>query len=158
MDGGPGEARARSGTPVPRGLKPWLAKSRRASDQRSAMPRRPREEGCMEGLGWGGRPTALGRLIPMGPLVALAAGGHGKGSRQFWQGITTGSVGDCAPLSFNISIDEGRILGYAVSELPQQGAVSWDVSGSVTPDDRVTIETVTQDPRIRQQRVAWTGT
>ena len=105
-----------------------------------------------------GRPAVSGGLATLALVVVLAAGCHGTGSREFWQGITTGSVGDCAPLSFNISIDEGRILGYAVSELPQQGVVSWDVSGSVTSDDHVTIETITQDPRIRQQRVAWTGT
>src|SRR5262249_26241482 len=105
-----------------------------------------------------GRRGVSGGLATLALLVALAAGCHGKGSREFWRGITTGSSGDCAPLSFNISIDEGRIEGYAVSELPQQGVVSWDVKGSVTSDDRVTIETLTQDPRIQQQRVAWTGT
>jgi hypothetical protein len=90
-------------------------------------------------------------------LLALLAGcAHGMGSRQRWNGTSTGSAGDCAPLEFEIVIFEGRVDGWATSALPQ-GPVSWDVSGSVSPDNQVSVETVTADPRIGQRRVSWRG-
>ncbi len=101
---------------------------------------------------------ARARILATAVLVlALLAGcAHGMGSRQRWVGTSTGSAGDCAALEFEIVIFEGQIEGWATSALPQ-GPVSWDVRGSVSPDNQVSVETVTADPRIGQRRVSWRG-
>ena len=89
-------------------------------------------------------------------LAVLAGCAHGMGSRQRWSGTSTGSSGECAPMEFEIVIFEGRIDGWATSSLAQ-GPVSWDVKGSVNPDNQVSLETITDDPRIGQRRLAWRG-
>jgi hypothetical protein len=90
-------------------------------------------------------------------LLALVTGcAHGVGSREYWRGMSDGTSGECAPLYFDISILNHQIEGYATSTMPQASAM-WDVKGSVTPDDQVTVETTTQDPRLGARKVMWRG-
>jgi hypothetical protein len=60
-------------------------------------------------------------------------------------------------MEFEVVIFEDRIEGWATSGLPQ-GPVSWDVRGSVSSDNQVSLEAVTDDPRVAERRVAWRGT
>jgi hypothetical protein len=90
-------------------------------------------------------------------LLALLAGcAHGTGTREYWRGLSTGTVGECAPVEFDVTVLEGRLEGWATSRLPQ-GPVTWEVQGTVAPDDQVSVETTTVDPRIGARRVSWRG-
>lgn len=97
------------------------------------------------------------RIRTLGLLIALLGGcAHGVGGREYWRGTSTGSSGECAPLAFDITIRDAQVEGWASSTLPQ-GSAMWEVRGSVARDDRVSIETTTQDPRLAYRRLTWTG-
>jgi hypothetical protein len=99
------------------------------------------------------------RLLRLGLGAALAAGctplGLARG--DLWEGTSTGDLGACAPFEFHLVIDEGRISGSATAEY-EWGMALWELRGLVGPERRVTLETKTDDPRVTQPSLTWTGT
>jgi len=88
-------------------------------------------------------------------LIACVVGACA--SKGYWNGVSTGNSGECVPFNFEITVRDGRITGWAVTEF-ERWTVSWDVHGEVTADGLVSLETTTEDPRTQQQQLSWTGT
>ena len=75
---------------------------------------------------------------------------------DFWEGKSTGDLGACVPFDFHVVVEDGRIGGYAVTDF-EWGTTQWELRGLVGPERRVTLETRTQDPRVPQPSLTWTG-
>ena len=76
---------------------------------------------------------------------------------DYWTGTSTGDLGACAPFEFEVVIEDGRIGGYATTEF-EWGTTQWELRGLVGPERRVTLETRTEDPRVPEPTLTWTGT
>jgi hypothetical protein len=93
-------------------------------------------------------------------LLALAVAGCtplGLARGDYWTGTSTGNLGTCPAFEFEIALDDKAITGTATSQF-EWGTALWDVKGILAQDNRVTIETRTEDPRVTQPRSSWTGT
>lgn len=87
-------------------------------------------------------------------LVACTPLGFTRG--DYWTGTSTGTIGPCPAFEFEISMADDAISGSATSEF-EWGNTLWDVRGQVADGNRVSLETVSKDPRVTRQRLTWTG-
>jgi hypothetical protein len=98
-----------------------------------------------------------GRIARIALLVAglAACTPFGLARGDYWRGISTGDLGPCPPFDFDLALDGDAIGGAAESEYPF-GTVLWDVRGQ-RAGEQVRVETRTGDPRVKNQRLVWTG-
>jgi hypothetical protein len=107
----------------------------------------------------GGHRSRILRAVSGVCLVLLLGGGCllGKGRGEYWEGVSSGSGGECGRVEFEINVSSGRVTGGALMAFPWGTAV-WTVQGAVDPEGKLTLETLIDDPRVTRQRVLWTGT
>jgi hypothetical protein len=92
-------------------------------------------------------------------LLALLVAGCtplGLTRGDYWTGTSTGDLGPCPAFEFEIAFDDKTITGTATSQF-EWGTALWEVKGLLDQDNRATIETRTEDPRVTQPRLSWTG-
>jgi len=95
-----------------------------------------------------------------GILLALLVAGCtplGLARGDYWTGTSTGDRGACPAFEFEIALADKAISGTATSQF-EWGSALWEVKGLVAEGNRVTLETRTEDPRVTQPRLSWTGT
>lgn len=95
-----------------------------------------------------------------GILLALLMAGCtplGLVRGDYWTGTSTGDRGACPAFEFEIALADRAISGTATSQF-EWGSALWEVKGLVAEANRVTLETRTEDPRVTQPRLSWTGT
>ena len=90
-------------------------------------------------------------------LAALALAACGLARGDAWMGMSTGDRGPCPIFEFDLLIDGDKVGGTATSEF-EWGTALWEVRGSIAPDNRITLQTRTPDPRAPQPVITWTGT
>ena len=100
----------------------------------------------------GHRPPWASLLLVL--LASCTPFGFARG--DYWTGISTGDLGPCPPVQFDVTIDEGRIGGSATSE-HEWGATLWQVRGLISSGSQVQVETKTEDPRVARRTIQWTG-
>jgi hypothetical protein len=92
-------------------------------------------------------------------LVLLLAGctplGFTRG--EYWTGASTGDVGACPSFEFEIALVDDAVTGTATSEF-EWGTALWEIRGRLAEGRQVSLETRTDDPRVAQPRLTWTGT
>lgn len=104
-------------------------------------------------MGWRTLRSSLGLALLLSALTGCL-GGLGRGS--YFTGQSSSGPGECVPFEFELSRDGDRVVGVATT-LYTWGMVTWDVVGTLAPDNRVALETVTQDVRLTRRRIAWKG-
>jgi hypothetical protein len=99
------------------------------------------------------------RVLALGAVAVLVGGCLlGKARGEYWTGVSTGTPsGECVPFRFELSVIEGgRVVGDAVIDT-HVGAVLWTVRGQVADGRAVSLDTRTEDPRVRRQLIEWRG-
>jgi hypothetical protein len=96
------------------------------------------------------------RGVWLGLLAAwLGTGCLGLLRGEYYGGRSSGDLGPCVPIRFDVSLDEGRVLGVAAAAYPW-GTATWDVSGMVR-EGAILLEMRTEDPRVPDRRLRWRG-
>jgi hypothetical protein len=102
-------------------------------------------------------PASLAPVLALGALLA-ACTPLGLARGDYWAGTSTGDVATCPAFEFDLVLEGGRVGGWATTEF-EWGTASWELRGLVGEERRVTLETVTDDPRVvSRRRLSWTGT